>query len=336
MPKKILVIGAGSWGTTLTKLLAEKGLEVTLWVRELELLEKLQQNGKNEYYLPQVSLPKNIVYTNDLALAKQAEVIVLVTPSHVVRGMCQQLAKIGISNKIIVSCAKGLEEGTFYRMTEIITQELPNNKIAALSGQNHAENVSEKQPTATVIACADEQVARKLQRIFSTTYFRPYTNTDVIGVELAGAFKNIIALASGVLAGLGFGDNTLAGLMTRGLAEISRLGIALGAQAHTFAGLAGVGDLIATCVSKHSRNRWAGEQLGKGRSLEDILQETKMVVEGVRATQIAYKLAQVHKIDMPITSKLYEVLYEKKKARTAIKELMKRDHTKEEQFVEII
>lgn len=336
MPKKILVIGAGSWGTTLTKLLAEKGLEVTLWVRELELLEKLQQNGKNEYYLPQVSLPKNIVYTNDLALAKQAEVIVLVTPSHVVRGMCQQLAKIGISNKIIVSCAKGLEEGTFYRMTEIITQELPNNKIAALSGPNHAENVSEKQPTATVIACADEQVARKLQRIFSTTYFRPYTNTDVIGVELAGAFKNIIALASGVLAGLGFGDNTLAGLMTRGLAEISRLGIALGAQAHTFAGLAGVGDLIATCVSKHSRNRWAGEQLGKGRSLEDILQETKMVVEGVRATQIAYKLAQVHKIDMPITSKLYEVLYEKKKVRTAIKELMKRDHTKEEQFVEII
>ena len=336
MPKKILVIGAGSWGTTLSKLLAEKKLDVTLWVRELELLEKLQKTNRNEYYLPQILLPTNIKYTNDLSLAKQADIIVLVTPSHVVREICKQLAKIGVNNKIIVSCAKGLEEGAFCRMTEIIAQELPENKIAALSGPNHAENVSEKQPTATVIACADEQVARKLQRIFSTTYFRPYTNTDVIGVELAGAFKNIIALASGVLAGLGFGDNTLAGLMTRGLAEISRLGIALGAQAHTFAGLAGVGDLIATCVSKHSRNRWAGEQLGKGRSLEDILQETKMVVEGVRATQIAYKLAQVHKIDMPITSKLYEVLYEKKKARTAIKELMKRDHTKEEQFVEII
>ncbi len=336
MPKKILVIGAGSWGTTLSKLLAEKGLAVTLWVREMELLEKLQATNKNEYYLPQILLPKNIVYTNDLTLAKQADVIVLVTPSHAVREICQQLAQIGITDKIIVSCAKGLEEGTFYRMTQIIAQELPNNKVAALSGPNHAENVSEKQPTATVIACTDEQVARVLQRVFSTAYFRPYTNTDVVGVELAGAFKNIIALASGILAGLGFGDNTLAGLMTRGLTEISRLGIALGAQAHTFAGLAGVGDLIATCVSKHSRNRWAGEQLGKGRSLKDILQETKMVVEGVRATQIAHELAKTNKIDMPITNKLYEVLYEKKKAKIAIKELMKRDHTKEEQFVEII
>ena len=325
MPKKILVIGAGSWGTTLSKLLAEKKLDVTLWVRELELLEKLQKTNRNEYYLPQILLPTNIKYTNDLSLAKQADIIVLVTPSHVVREICKQLAKIGVNNKIIVSCAKGLEEGTFCRMTEIIAQELPENKIAALSGPNHAENVSEKQPTATVIACADEQVARKLQRIFSTTYFRPYTNTDVIGVELAGAFKNIIALASGVLAGLGFGDNTLAGLMTRGLAEISRLGIALGAQAHTFAGLAGMGDLIVTCLSGHSRNRYVGECIGKGETLDQVMSHMKMVAEGVPTCRSAKMLGEKKGVELPIVNAVYEALFCGKSPKIAIEELMSRE-----------
>lgn len=332
----VVVIGAGSWGTTLANLLAENNLPVTLWVREPELLEIIKTERVNTYYLPMARLSDNLQLSSDLAIVKQAEVVVMAVPSSYMRSMAQKIAALGVRDKIFVSCAKGLEDNTFMRMSEILAQELPGNKVAALSGPNHAESVSAKDPTATVLACEDPAVADKLQELFSNTYFRPYTNNDIIGVELAGSFKNIIALSSGVLIGLGYGDNTIAALMTRGLFEIARLGIAMGAQAHTFSGLAGVGDLMVTCMSKHSRNRRAGEALGAGKSLQEILAGTNMVVEGVRATQIAHQLAKKYDIQMPITDKLYELLYEHKTAEQAISELMQRDVKREEEFVDII
>lgn len=333
----VVVVGAGSWGTTLANLLAEKNnLPVTLWVREPELLEIIKKERVNTHYLPMAKLSDNLQLTSDLCIVKQADVVVMAVPSSYMRSMAQKIAALGVQDKIFVSCAKGLEDGTFLRMSEILAQELPNNKVAALSGPNHAESVSAKDPTATVLACEDAAVADKLQEMFSNDYFRPYTNNDIIGVELAGSFKNIIALSSGVLIGLGYGDNTIAALMTRGLFEIARLGIAMGAQAHTFSGLAGVGDLMVTCMSKHSRNRRAGEALGSGKTLQEILAGTNMVVEGVRATQIAHQLAKKYEIQMPITDKLYELLYENKTAEQAIRELMQRDFKREEEFVEII
>lgn len=332
----ITVVGAGSWGTTLANMLAEKGLDVTLWVREPEILEIIKRDKVNAYYLPMAEISANLKLSSNLGVVADSEVIVVAVPSPYVRSIAKSMAEFELQNKIIVSCAKGLEDKTFMRMSEILAEELPGNVVAALSGPNHAESVSAKDPTATVLACEDEVAAEKLQEIFSCKYFRPYINDDIIGVELGGSLKNIIALASGVLVGLGYGDNTIAAMMTRGLFEISKLGIAMGAQAHTFSGLAGVGDLIVTCMSKHSRNRRAGEALGAGKTLREVLGSTNMVVEGVRATQIAHQLAKEYDISMPITEKLYEILYEDKKVELAIAELMQRDVTKEEEFVEII
>ena len=328
----IAVIGAGSWGTALAKLLSEKYANVTLWARSPELVATLTSTRENKTYLPGISLPRGLTFTSDIkATVEQADVIFFVTPSHVMRGMAKIVAPFVKGAALIVTAAKGLELGTYKRMSQILAEEFPDhrNKIAALSGPTHAEEVGLGYPAAIVIASANQATAEQLQDILMTSRFRAYTNPDIIGVELGGALKNIIALGAGIVEGLGFGDNTKAALMTRGLAEIARLGMAMEAQVATFAGISGVGDLIVTCTSKHSRNRRAGLLIAAGQSIDDIQQGSKMVVEGIRSTQAAYELAKRHNIEMPITEQAYAILYQNKDPREAVLELMTRGKTHE-------
>ncbi len=322
----IAVVGAGSWGTALANILAEKGLPVVLWGRDSALMSDMALQGVNKKYLPDTKLSARMRFTAELSDLQGATTFIIAVPSAFMRRTAQQLAKLQLKGVYLISCTKGLEEESFLRMSEVLEQELPGNVYAVLSGPNHAESVSAGDPTTTVIACADVHAAQFLQSQIAAPHFRPYISTDVQGVEWAGAFKNIIALANGVLLGLGYGDNTAAALMTRGIVEISRLGVAMGANAETFQGLAGIGDLIVTCISKHSRNRRAGELLGHGATLDDVLHGTNMVIEGIKSTKIAYVLAQKYGVDMPITEKLYQILYENKPVATAIKELMQRDY----------
>ncbi len=330
MSQRIAVIGAGSWGTALARLLAQKHSHVSLWVRQAELAETIRATRKNSAYLPDAVLPEQLLITHDLhEAAAGADVLVLVVPSHAMRSIAEQLAGHVFKQAILLSCAKGFENGTNLRMSEVLASVFPDNPIAVLSGPNHAEEVALDYPTATVIASQDEATSRQLQQLFATPFFRPYTNHDVVGVELAGALKNIIALGTGIVDGLGYGDNTTAALMTRGLAEIARLGMMMGAEAQTFAGLAGVGDLIATCTSRHSRNRRAGQALAKGQTREQIEQETNMVVEGFRATRAAWDLAQKLQVRMPITEQLYGVLFENQSPWQATSALMTRENTAE-------
>ena len=330
MIEKISVIGAGSWGTTLAKLLAEKKeFSVKLWVRQKEQAELIKKEQINKKYLPKVLLPEELEIITHLQNAFPADLVILAVPSHAVRNTAKLLSQYIQQSTSIVSCAKGLEEGTFYRMSEIISQECPSAYVCVMSGPNHAEEVALKQPTATVIGSSEQKVAQKVQQVFTSFYFRPYTNDDIIGVELGGAFKNIVAIALGILDGLGYQDNIKAATMTRGLAEISRLGVALGASPVTFLGLSGMGDLITTCTSRHSRNRWAGEQLAKGKKIEQILASTDMVVEGVKAIHAAYALAKQLSVEMPITYELYNVLHENKDVGQAVLDLMQRDYKAE-------
>jgi glycerol-3-phosphate dehydrogenase (NAD(P)+) len=330
MIKTVSILGAGSWGTAIAKLLAEKpGLAVKLWARRNEQAKAISRMGENNAYLPGVSLPESLETTSDIGVALPADLIICAVPSHTLRPLAKILATKIPSAQIIVSCAKGLEDGTFLRMSQIIQEECPQATVAALSGPNHAGEVAGRQPTATVVACADENASEKIQQTFTTSYFRAYTNKDMPGVELGGALKNIIAIALGLLNGLGYQDNIKAAAMTRGLAEISRLGMAMGASPSTFLGLAGMGDLISTCTSKHSRNRWAGEQLAQGRKLNDILSGTNMVVEGIKAIGAAHALSGKLSVKMPITEELYSVLYENKSIAAAVADLMNRDRKPE-------
>lgn len=329
MNRQIAVIGAGSWGTALARLLAQKHTDVSLWVRQPQSAEKMRLMRQNETYLPGITLPDNLRITSDLTQLYTSSVLVMAVPSHAMRKMACELSGKIASDAILLSCAKGFENETNLRMSEVLASVFPANPVAALSGPNHAEEVALDFPTATVIASVREDAAGQLQNLFSTRFFRPYTNHDVIGVELAGALKNIIALGAGIVDGLGYGDNTTAALMTRGLAEIARLGIALGAESQTFAGLAGVGDLIATCTSRHSRNRRAGQALAQGKTREQIEQETNMVVEGFRATLSAWNLAKKYQVRMPITEQLYGVLFENRSPRQATIELMTRENIAE-------
>ena len=322
----IAIVGAGSWGTALAEIAAQNNAGTVLWGRNPEQMREIAATRINNKYLPTLKLSKEIEITADLTKVAAAEVIIVAVPSAYMRDTARKLAKLNLNGRIIVSCTKGLEAETFLRMSEVLRAELPGNTVAVLSGPNHAESVSGGDPTATVIACEDPSAVLYLQKVLSGKNFRPYTSTDVLGVELAGAFKNIIALAGGVLAGLGYGDNTAAALMTRGIVEIARLGIKMGAEQSTFWGLAGIGDLIVTCVSRHSRNRRAGEALGRGQSLNEILQGSDMVIEGVKTTKIAKQLAEQYQVEMPITEKLFQILYEDKEPQIAIAELMKRDY----------
>jgi len=331
---KVSVLGAGSWGTALSLVLAQKNCKVVLWGRGEQHIHKIKATRENNKYLPGVKIPKTIALTHKLeeALCK-SRYIVIVVPSHAVRDLCKKIKPFIKENSIVISATKGIETSTLKRMTEVIKEELDNSidprNIAVLSGPSHAEEVAKNLPTTVVAAASKKTVAEEVQDLFITERFRVYTNPDVIGVELGGALKNIIALGAGIADGLGFGDNTKAALMTRGIAEITRLGIAMGAEPMTFAGLAGVGDLIVTCTSKHSRNRRAGIKLGQGKTLEQVYEEIHMVVEGVRTTKAAYKLQKKYNLEMPITTQTYKVLFENKPPLDAVNDLMTRVRTNE-------
>lgn len=327
---KIAVIGAGSWGTANAISLAKKGMKVKLWVRNQELLSAIKDGRENVTYLPGISLPENIEVSNDIEYCcKGSDIIVLGTPSHAIRETVGKIKRYSDKEQIIVSLAKGIENDTLYRMSEIIEEYLPYNAVAVLSGPNHAEEVARDIPTATVVSSKYRKTAEFVQDVFMTPRLRVYTNPDIIGVELGGALKNVIALGAGITDGLGFGDNTKSALMTRGIVEMARIGVALGARQNTFSGLSGVGDLIVTCTSMHSRNRRAGIAIGQGKTLEEVLTSTKMVVEGVRTTKSAYKLAKKTGIEMPITEEIYRVLFEGADVKKSVINLMLRNKTHE-------
>jgi glycerol-3-phosphate dehydrogenase (NAD(P)+) len=330
--KKIAVIGAGSWGTAIAILLAGKEYHVNLWARTPAVAINMQQQRENVQYLAGVTFPEALVVTSDLASAVSgAAVVVIATPTHGVRDTLRSMLPYIREDTYFVSAAKGFEVNSLLRMTEVIASELPfsNERVAVLSGPNHAEEVSRGIPTTTVIAARKRLVAEFLQDIFMTSTFRVYTNPDIVGVEIGGALKNIIALGAGIADGLQFGDNSKAALMTRGLAEITRLGMAMGARPLTFAGLSGLGDLVVTCTSMHSRNRRAGIEIGRGKTMEEVVAGTGMVVEGIRTTQAAYHLAQKFGVEMPITEQIYKILYERKDPREAVVDLMLRGKTHE-------
>ncbi len=309
------VLGTGSWGTAFAMVLAEAGCSVRLWGRRPELVEQLNRERRNVDYLPDILLPDNIQATADPAIAVDgAEFVILAVPSQSLRESLRAWKQLLRDDMIVVSLMKGVELGTSLRMSEVIAEvaEVHPHRIAVLSGPNLAGEIARRQPTASVVACADHAAAERFSRACATAYFRPYTGTDVVGTELGGAVKNVIALAVGMAAGLDLGDNTKATVMTRGLAEATRLGIALGAHPQTFSGLAGVGDLIATCMSPLSRNRTFGEQLGRGRSVSQIIADTRQVAEGVKSCRSILQLGEKCGVELPITQAVVSVVHEGK------------------------
>lgn len=333
MGEKVAVLGAGSWGTTLAILLAEKGKKVSLWARRKELAEELNWRRENPTYLPGVIIPYEVALTASLEQALHgATTVVLSVPSHAVREVVRAARPWLDPQAPVVNTAKGLEVETCLRLSQVVAAELGEvslKRFAVVSGPSHAEEVSRRLPTTVVAASLDVALARAVQDLFATPYLRVYTNPDLTGVELAGALKNIIALASGMADGLGFGDNTRAALITRGLAEIARLGVRMGANPLTFAGLAGLGDLVVTCTSPHSRNRQAGLLLGRGHPLDQVLVQVGMVVEGVRTTKAACHLAARYGVEMPITREVYRVLFEGRPPQEGVARLMCRTMTRE-------
>jgi glycerol-3-phosphate dehydrogenase (NAD(P)+) len=326
---KITFLGGGSFGSALAVLLAEKNNIVNIYNRDKNVVNEINIKRTNEKYMKDLIIPSNVTAFNNIEEAVEgSEYIVLSVPSHVIRSMCKQL-KGKISKEIpIISIAKGIEEDSDKRLSVVIEEEL-DNPVVILSGPSHAEEVSMKLPTTIVSTSKDMKYATDVQDLFMTSYFRIYTNDDVIGVEVGGGVKNIIALAAGVIDGLGYGDNTKAALLTRGMREITRIGIALGGRAETFYGLTGMGDLIVTCTSMHSRNRRAGLLIGKGISVEEALKQIGMVVEGVKACRAFYQLKEKIDISMPITDGLYKALFEGKNPKAIIDELMNRDKKNE-------
>jgi len=322
---KISVIGSGSWGTSVALLLCRNNHDVCLWSYLPEESVRLEKDRENKEFLPGVPFGNaNLTFTSDLDFAANfGEIIVSAVPSKAVLSTAKGLKKYA-NGKIVVNLSKGLEENSLCRISEVFQNELPDSEIAVMSGPSHAEEVSRQIPTTNVIACKNRETADFLQDVFMTDTFRVYTNPDIIGVEFGGALKNIIALCAGITDGLGYGDNTKAALMTRGIHEITRLGVHFGADSKTFSGLTGIGDLIVTCTSMHSRNRRAGILIGQGKSLEQALSEVHMVVEGVSATLAAYKLSKREGIEMPITSAAYSVLFENENPYDAVKKLMAR------------
>lgn len=327
---KIAVLGAGSWGTALSMVLCSKGHEVNLWMRDEEQYKDMINTGKNNKYLPNIILPSNLNLYLDLEKAVlDADAILISVSSQSVRGILKNIKPYLKGNEVIINASKGLEKGTHLRISQVVCEELPDNPFVVLSGPSHAEEVSKNMPTTVVVASEDKSTAEFVQDLFITPSFRVYTNPDVIGVELGGSLKNVIAFGAGIADGLGFGDNARAALITRGISEITRLGKAMGASISTFAGLSGIGDLIVTCTSMHSRNRRAGILIGEGKGLEETLKEIGMVVEGITTTKVAYELAQQYNIEMPITSEIYSILYSNNNAKDAVSNLMCRNRTHE-------
>ena len=328
MVKQIGVIGAGSWGTSLADLLAKKGHQVTLWAYEADLVIRMQKNRVNDLYLPDIRLSDNLSFTNDICQAAGKAVVLFVPPSQAMRAVLSSCVETLSSEALIISASKGIENETLCPMSDIFDTLLPNGikkRTAYLSGPTFAKEVALEQPSAVVAASMEQAIAQQTQELFNTDYFRVYTNDDVIGVELGGAIKNVIALAAGVCDGLHYGYNTRAALITRGLAEMKRLGLAMGAKAETFAGLAGMGDLVLTCTGDLSRNRTVGVELGKGRKLQEILSEMTMIAEGVKTTLSTFELAKKIDVEVPIVEQMYAILYEDKDPRLAVVELMQRE-----------
>ena len=330
--RKVAVLVAGSWGTALASVLADNGHEVRLWTRHAHQAEEINRTRVNSRYLPDVRLPEKLQATVDLGEAVTgADAVLFVAPSAALREVARAAAPFLGEHTLIIHAVKGFEMNSLKRMSSVLAEELPipPERLVVLSGPSHAEEVVRKQPTTVVVAAVDQTAAEQAQDFFINSYFRVYTNSDVIGVEVAGAIKNIIALGAGLSDGLGFGDNAKAALITRGLAEIGRLGEAMGANMLTFAGLAGVGDLIVTCTSQHSRNWRAGSLLAQGLTVDEVLERMGMVVEGVRTTSAAHALASQYHVQMPITEQLYAVLFAGKEPRLAVEHLMARGRTQE-------
>ncbi|RGD04069.1 NAD(P)H-dependent glycerol-3-phosphate dehydrogenase [Lachnospiraceae bacterium AM25-11LB] len=323
---KVSVIGAGSWGTALAILLEKNGHEVTLWSHREEEVKELAKSREHKSKLPGVQIPERIEITGNLESALQAkDVLVFAVPSVAVRSTAKKVAPYVKKGQLIVNVAKGIEETTLMTLTDIIEEEIPGAKGCVLSGPSHAEEVSRGLPTTCVVGAKDKETAEFLQNVFMSPVFRVYISPDILGIELGGALKNVIALAAGTADGLGYGDNTKAALITRGITEIARLGISMGAKADTFYGLSGIGDLIVTCASKHSRNRKAGYLMGQGRSMQQAMDEVNMVVEGVYSAKAGLALSQKYKVEMPIIEQVNKVLFEGKAPAAAVKELMVRD-----------
>lgn len=323
---KVSVLGAGSWGTALSLLLCKNGHEVTLWSALEDEVRMLCEKREHESKLPGVRLPEDMKITTDLEDSLQdPDVAVLAVPSPFTRSTAHRMAPFVKKGQIIVNVAKGVEEHTLMTLSEIISEEIPQADVCVLSGPSHAEEVGKGLPTTCVVSAEKRETAEYLQGIFMSPVFRVYTTPDILGVELGGALKNVIALAAGTADGLGYGDNTKAALITRGIAEISRLGTKMGARAETFYGLSGIGDLIVTCASVHSRNRKAGYLMGKGYTMQEAMDEVKMVVEGVYSARAAKSLAEKYQVEMPIIEEVNKVLFEDKPAADAVRDLMLRD-----------
>ena len=324
---KIGVIGSGSWGTALAVLLHNNGHEITLWSALPEEVESLKSKREHRS-LPGVILPEDMAITGDLDQAMEDKLIlVLSVPSVFVRQTAVRMADFVKDNQIIVNVAKGIEESSLHTLSEVIQEVLPSANVAVLSGPSHAEEVSRGLPTTCVVGAHDKKTAELIQNLFMSPVFRVYTSPDILGIELGGSLKNVIALAAGAADGLGYGDNTKAALITRGITEISRLGMAMGGKAQTFSGLSGIGDLIVTCASMHSRNRRAGILIGKGYSMEEAMKEVNMVVEGVYSAKAALALSKKYGVSMPIVEQVNQVLFEGKAAKDAVLDLMLRDKT---------
>ncbi|MCA1796856.1 MAG: NAD(P)-dependent glycerol-3-phosphate dehydrogenase [Geobacteraceae bacterium] len=328
MGMNIGVVGAGSWGTSLANVLGKKGYAVQLWAYEAELIEYMRKHRENNMYLPGISLNQNLSFTSSLQDAVAQEVVVLVPPSQLMRTVLKQAAPFFNPEATVISASKGIENTTLELMSHVIKEALEGRhnqgKTAFISGPTFAREIALEIPSAAVVAAEKEEVATMARDLFSTDYFRIYSNDDVVGTEIGGALKNIVALAAGVCDGLQYGNNTRAALITRGLAEMKRVGFALGARAETFSGLAGMGDLVLTCTGDLSRNRTVGIALGEGKKLNDILAHMNMVAEGVETTRSAYQLAKKLEIDVPIINQMYAVLFEDKDPRAAVIELMRR------------
>jgi len=326
---KISVLGAGGWGTTLAILLHYNGHNVTLWEYKKSYARHLLKKRINTDYLPGIKIPKEVLITSIIEEASEDKnLIVLAVPSQFLRNVVKEINYHRIEDAILVSVSKGIEKNTLMTMSQMLKDVFPDineNQIGVISGPSHAEEVSQMVPTAVVAASVDIETSKAIQVAFMTSYFRVYASTDILGVELGGAFKNIIAIGAGIIDGAGFGDNTKAAIMTRGVAEISRLGLAMGARPETFAGLSGMGDLIVTCMSRHSRNRFVGEQIGRGKKLKQVLKSMEQVAEGVETTRSAKQLAIKVKIETPITNEVYKILFEDKDPVKATTDLMTRD-----------
>jgi len=329
MAEKIGIIGAGAWGTALALLLADRGHDVTLWMYEKDLAEETQRTRENRVYLPGFTIPANITVNSSLeGVIRERPFILSVVPSHTARAVSTRMAPFLADDAVIVSASKGIETETLMPLSDVFRETLPpkfHGRLCFLSGPSFAKEVAQKMPTAVALASYDPEAGRRAQQLMSAPYFRVYTNPDVIGVELGGSVKNVIAIAAGVLEGLGYGYNTMAALLTRGLAEMTRLGVAMGANPLTFSGLAGMGDLVLTCTGGLSRNRTLGVRLGKGELFEDIMKGLPTVAEGVKTAKATRELARKHSVEMPVVDEVYRIIYEGKDPQLALKDLMSRE-----------